>query len=157
SDAVRFLTLTGPGGTGKTRLAQAIATEWSAHSSSTAVYFVDLSVVDHPADVPASIARAFGVQEMGAQPIAEILQRLVATSVALLVLDNFGRVLGAAEFVSNLVAGAPGLTFLVTSREPLHIRAERVFPIPPLAVHDAIRLFEDRGQARQPDFAITPD
>jgi predicted ATPase/DNA-binding CsgD family transcriptional regulator len=166
-DRVRFLTVTGPGGIGKTRLAQALISDevWSAGRS---VHFVDLSVVDDPALVPISIAQALHLQESGSETIVAMLRNVVAQTVALLVLDSFERVTGAAAFIADLLSAGPGLSFLVTSREPLHIRAERVFPLGPLPVPSpdladlgaivstpAVALFEDRGRARQPDFSIT--
>ena len=166
-EGVRLLTLTGPGGTGKTRLAQAHAVDEGAHPGRS-VHFVDLAVVDDPADVPASIAQALRVQESGSEPLAAILRSTITRGAVLLVLDNFERVLGAAAFVAELLAAAPDLTCLVTSREPLHVRAERVLPVGPLplptahasdlaaiASSPAVALFEDRGRARQPDFALT--
>jgi predicted ATPase/DNA-binding CsgD family transcriptional regulator len=167
-DGVRVLTLTGAGGTGKTRLAQALVSEDLLPGRST--YFVDLAVVDDAADVPASIAHAIGVQEAGSEPVAAILRDVMSRTVALLVLDNFERVLGAARFVADLLAASPDLRCLVTSREPMHIRAERVFPVAPLPVPDvdvsdlatlaatpSVALFVDRGQARKPDFKLTPE
>jgi predicted ATPase/DNA-binding CsgD family transcriptional regulator len=166
-EGVRLLTLTGPGGTGKTRLAQAYASDEDGHPGRS-VHFVDLAVVDDPAHVPASIAEALRVQESGSEPLAAVLRDAIARGVVLLVLDNFERVMGAAAFVAELLAAAPALACLVTSREPLHVRAERVFPVGPLPLPNAqasdlaaiastpsVALFEDRGRARQPDFALT--
>jgi predicted ATPase len=166
-EGVRLLTLTGPGGTGKTRLAQALTERHTLPTERTA-YFVDLAVVDEPADVPASVAHALGVQESGSEPLASILRAVIGRSAVLLVLDNFERVMDAAAFVADLLAGAPDFTCVVTSREPLHIRAERVFPVGPLPVPPSelkdlttiasapsVALFLDRGRARQPDFAVT--
>jgi predicted ATPase/DNA-binding CsgD family transcriptional regulator len=168
-EGVRLLTLTGPGGTGKTRLALAHVSDQGAHAA-RAVHFVDLAVVDDPADVPASIARALRVQESGSEPLAAILRDTLARGVILLVLDNFERVMGAATFVAELLTAAPDLACLVTSREPLHIRAERVLPVGPLPVPTpelsdlaaiastpSVALFEDRGRARQPEFAVTSE
>lgn len=166
-EGVRLLTLTGPGGIGKTRLAQAYASDAEEHPGRS-VHFVDLSVVDDPAAVPASIAQALRVQDSGSEPLSAILRDTVARGVVLLVLDNFERVMGAAAFVAELLAAAPALACLVTSREPLHVRAERVFPVGALPLPSAqlsdlatiastpsVALFEDRGRARQPDFALT--
>ncbi|HYW87260.1 MAG TPA: tetratricopeptide repeat protein [Chloroflexota bacterium] len=166
---VRFLTLTGPGGTGKTVLAQALATDtWASTDRNT--YFVDLGVVDDPALVPASIAQALGVQESGSEPVATIVRDLLARSPILLVLDSFERVMGATPFVAELLDEAPQLVCLVTSREPLHIRAEQVFPVGPLPVPSpeasdlasiaatpSVALFVDRGRARQPDLILTSE
>jgi predicted ATPase len=168
-DGVRFLTLTGPGGIGKTRLAYVFAIDEAAQQEMSA-YFVDLAVVDDPMHVPASIAQALRVQESGSEPLLSILRDVIARRAVLLVLDNFEHVMDAASFVADLVASAPQLTCLATSREPLHIRAERVFPVGPLSVpprstsdfatisrSPAVALFEDRGRACRPDFALTHD
>jgi predicted ATPase/DNA-binding CsgD family transcriptional regulator len=164
---VRLLTLTGPGGTGKTRLAQAFVSDATALPG-RAVWFVDLSVVDDPAHVASSIAQALNVQESGSEPLPAILRDVLNRTAALLVLDNFERVMGAADLLADLLAAAPDLTCLVTSREPLHLRAEQVFPVGPLPVpgidvsdlssivaSPSVALFQDRGRARLPDFAIT--
>ena len=169
SDDVRLLTLTGPGGTGKTRLAECVAAEplplplCGAHQ-------VDLSTVSDTSDVQASIAAALGVQESGSSPLPAILRDVIGRGPLLLVLDNFERVMGAAAFVAELLAETPQLKCLVTSREALHIRAEKVMQVQPLAVPDAtatelrdfaaspaVALFVDRGQARQLDFTLTSD
>jgi non-specific serine/threonine protein kinase len=168
-DNVRLLTLTGPGGTGKTRLAQAVTTQGLPSPWKT-VHFVDLAAIDDPADVPAGVAQALGVQESGSEPVLAILRSVIGRTFVLLVLDNFERVMGAAGFVSQLLTEAPDLGCLITSREPLHIRAERVFPVEPLPVPGAdltdlaaiaatpsVELFVDRGQARRLDFRLTSD
>jgi predicted ATPase len=168
-DNVRLLTLTGPGGTGKTRLAQAVTTQ-DLPSPWKTVHFVDLAAIDDPADVPAGVAQALGVQESGSEPVLAILRSVIGRTFVLLVLDNFERVMGAAGFVSQLLTEAPDLGCLITSREPLHIRAERVFPVEPLPVPGAdltdlaaiaatpsVELFVDRGQARRLDFRLTSD
>jgi non-specific serine/threonine protein kinase len=165
-DNFRCLTLTGPGGTGKTRLALSVTVD-SLPMPWQAVHFVDLAAVDDPADVPASVAQALGIQESGSAPLPAILRNVVARSAVLLVLDNFERVMGAAAFVAELIAEAPELGWLVTSREPLHIRAERVFPVEPLPVPTtnmievaqiaavaSVALFVDRAEARRRGFAL---
>ena len=168
-EGVRLLTLSGPGGIGKTRLAQAHASDQAAHPGRS-IHFVDLAVVHDPADVAASIAQALGVQDSGSEPLAAILRDTVAHGAILLVLDNFERVMGAAAFVAELLAAGPDLACLVTSREPLHIRAEHVLPVGPLPVPTpelsdlaaiastpSVALFADRGRARKPDFAVTAE
>src|SRR5437868_4205191 len=125
---VRLLTLTGSGGTGKTRLASAAA-ERVAPAFDNTVYFVDLSAVQDPAVVPTSVAQAVGIQDSGSQPVQAILVEVLAERPALLVLDNFEQVMGAAELVGDLLLRCPRLVVLVTSREPLHLRVERVYPV----------------------------
>src|SRR5438270_1596704 len=132
---VRLLTLTGSGGTGKTRLASAIA-ERVASAFDNTVYFVDLSAVADPAVVPASVAQAVGIQDSGSQPVQAILVEVLGERPALVILDNFEQLIGAAGLVADLVQSCPELVVLVTSREPLHLRAERVYPVAPLAVPD---------------------
>src|SRR5438105_14292274 len=166
---VRLLTLTGAGGAGKTRLAGAAAVR-VAVDFPDGVTFVDLSAVDDPTLVPASIAQRTGIQEYGSKRPEAILTEVLAERAALLVLDNFEQVLGAVKFVADLLASCPRLCLLVTSREPLHVRAEHVLPVRPLpvpgpdasdplvaATNPAVALFVDRGRACRPTFGLMPD
>ena len=166
---VRLLTLTGAGGAGKTRLASAAAVRVAVEFPD-GVSFVDLSAVDDPALVPASIAQQLGIQESGGRPVEAILIDVLADRALLLVLDNFEQVLSAVRFVSDLLAGCPRLGLLVTSREPLHLRAERVLPVRPLPLPDphvldartaaanpAVAMFIDRGKACRPSFQLTDE
>ena len=168
-EGVRLLTLTGAGGAGKTRLASAAAVRVAVEFPD-GVSFVDLSAVDDPALVPASIAQQLGIQESGGRPVEAILVDVLADRALLVVLDNFEQVLSAVRFVSDLLASCPRLGLLVTSREPLHIRAERVLPVRPLPLPDprvvdprtaadypAIAMFIDRGKASRPSFQLTDD
>jgi len=168
ADGVRLLTLTGAGGTGKTRLARAAAA--AADQFGDNVHFVDLSAVETPSLVPASVAQALGIQQTGSEPIEPIVSEVLAEAATLLVLDNFEQVLGAAAFVNQLLAVCSELVVLVTSREPLHLRVERVFPVQPLpvpgtdltdplqaAANPAVALFLDRGRACQPTFDLSRD
>jgi predicted ATPase/DNA-binding CsgD family transcriptional regulator len=168
-DQVRLLTLTGPGGTGKTRLAGAAAVH-VAVDFPDGVSFVDLSTVEDAALVPASIAQAVGIQESGSEPLEEILIQVLTDRALLLVLDNFEQVLGGVKFLAELLASCPTLGLLVTSREPLHLRAEHVLPVRPLPLPDlavtdpriaganpAVALFVDRGRACRPSFDLTRD
>ncbi|MBV8715239.1 MAG: tetratricopeptide repeat protein [Chloroflexi bacterium] len=166
---VRLLTLTGPGGTGKTRLAEAIAASPLPPPLQGARY-VDLSAVGAAADVAPAIAAALGVQEAGSEPLQAILREVIGRDALLLVLDNFERVLDASELVAELLAETPRLSCLITSREPLHIRAEHVIHVQPLAVPSAdvtdpkaladapaVALFVDRARTQQLGFMITPE
>jgi predicted ATPase len=168
-EQARLLTLTGPGGTGKTRLASAAAAR-SAPDFPDGVCFVDLSAVEDPNLVPASLAQALGIQEFGSQLLETTLLEVLADRAILLVLDNFEQVFGAVRFVADLQASCPRLAVLVTRREPLHLRAERVLPVRPLPLPDpalsdprvaadnpALALFVDRGRASRPQFDLTPE
>ncbi len=168
-ERVRLLTLTGAGGTGKTRLASAAAVRIAVDFPEGAC-FVDLSTVDDHALVPASIGQALGIQEFGSRPLEQTLAEVLADRSILLVLDNFEQVLGAARLVADLLANCPRLALLVTTRAPLHIRAERVMPVRPLLLPDpettdpraaaenpAVALFVDRGRACRPNFSVTPE
>jgi predicted ATPase/class 3 adenylate cyclase/Tfp pilus assembly protein PilF len=164
----RVLTLTGPGGTGKTRLALQAAADLLddfAHG----VWFIDLSPVTDPSLVTAEIARALEVREEGEQPIDALLLGRLKERELLLVLDNFEQVLPAAKAISALVASCPALRMLITSRRPARIAAEQEYPVAPLPVPElkrlpdlvhlaafpAIELFVERARAVQPSFALT--
>jgi predicted ATPase/class 3 adenylate cyclase len=162
---VRLLTLTGPGGTGKTRLAlQAAADQLDAFANG--VFVVPLAPLDDPGLVLPAIAAALGIREEGGQSLAVRLKETLAPMELLLVLDNVEHVVDAAPVVGELLSAAPGLTVLATSRVPLRLRAEREYPVPPLALpprsappeqlvqSDAVRLFVERAQAIKPDFTV---
>ena len=134
----RLLTLVGPGGVGKTRLALQVAADL-AWAFADGVVFVALEAIVDPALVPSTIARALGVPERSGQPILDRLGYVLRERELLLVLDNFEQVLAAAPAVAALLRAAPGLTVLVTSRAPLQLHAEQVFPVPPLATPDPHR------------------
>jgi len=169
-DDARLLTITGPGGVGKTRLALAVAADLAA-AFPDGVWFVDLAPLREPALVPSVIARALGVWESGEQPVLDRLVVSLRERRALLVLDNFEQVLPAATDLAALLAACPALTLLVTSREPLRLRWERTRPLAPLALPDparladlddlaatpAVALFVGRARAVRPDFALTMD
>jgi len=141
--AHRLVTITGPGGAGKTRLALELA---ARHERRDGTWFVDLAVVTDPGDVAAAVGRALGVEGTG---LAEYL----AGKQPLIVLDNCEHVLDAvASLAGSLLVAAP-VRMLATSREPLNIAGEMQWPLPPLALDDAVRLFADRAVAVQPAFA----
>ena len=167
----KLLTLTGPGGVGKTRMALALAAEL-APEFADGVAWVELAPVRDPDLVAAAVARALGVHETGDQPVAEALVAFIANRRLLLVLDNLEHVLAAAPLVAQLLAAGPQLTVLATSRARLRLRGEQELPIPPLAVPGtdetqppleglagvaAIRLFTERAQEVLPDFALTAE
>jgi predicted ATPase/class 3 adenylate cyclase len=163
----RLVTLTGTGGSGKTRLAIRVASRLLG-SFSSGVYFADLSSITDPAVVASTVAKALGVAEQGDRPIVEVMKDHLRNREALIVFDNFEQVVDAASMVEELLTAAPRTKAIVTSRVPLSIRGEQEFDIPPLAPPDpaslpdlatlrdveAVRLFADRVQAVVPDFRV---
>jgi predicted ATPase/class 3 adenylate cyclase len=169
-DAKRLVTITGAGGTGKTRLSLQVAAE-ASDGFADGVFFVPLAAVAEAPLVLAEIAQAFGVREAAGQSLAERVKEHLAAKDLLLVLDNFEHVINAAEIVADLLSGAAGLKVLVTSRAPLRVAGEQEYPVPPLDVPDfqgpvplerlvtyaAVRLFSERAIEVRPDFAITTE
>jgi predicted ATPase/DNA-binding SARP family transcriptional activator len=153
----RLLTLTGPGGIGKTRLAIEAAAELGAELPDGAI-FVDLAPTVEPANVAATIAAAVVVSDAQGQSALDAVTARLRPLEAVLVLDNFERLLDAAPVVAHLVDGAPRLRVLVTSRAPLHVAAEREYSVQPLDVlDDAIAIFAARAQAADPSFRVTEE
>jgi len=142
------VTLTGPGGIGKTRLALRTAHEL-AEAFSDGVYFVDLSHLTDPELVPDAIA---GVLGLSTQPPAAAVQAFLGGRQALLLLDNFEVVDAAAPLVSELLRAAPELVVLVTSRTPLRLSGEHQYRVEPLPLADAVKLFATRARAVAPSF-----
>ena len=165
---VRLVTLTGPGGVGKTRLALR-AGEELLDDFADGVAFVPLAPVPAPDLVASAIARTLDVRQLGDQPIPERLRLALRDRRTLLLLDNFEHLLGAAPLVSQLLATCPLLKVLVTSRARLRVSGEHAFPVPPLALPaagdqaadpaaaDAVRLFVGRAQAAEPSFALAEE
>lgn len=167
---VRLLSLTGRGGVGKTRLALRVASDM-VDEFSDGVHFIDLTPLsDHRLVLP-TIARTLGVQEEAGQTLWERLVAHLADKQLLLLLDTFERVVDGGRDLADLLAASAGLTLLVTSREPLRIRAERRFRVDPLPVPEheylplletlsmvpSVALFVDRAQAVHHDFALTAE
>ncbi len=155
----RLLTLTGPGGAGKTRLALAAAT---AHAADADVAWVELAPVDSPDVVALTVAGRLGVPETpGLDPAPAIASHVgaqYADRPVLVVLDNCEHLAAAvAELTEYLLGECPALSVLATSREALAVEGERSWPVPPLAGTDAMRLFEDRARLVAPSFGITDD
>jgi predicted ATPase/class 3 adenylate cyclase len=164
----RLVTLIGPGGIGKTRLAVQVAAEL-VDTFADGVWFVRLARLVDPGLVLPTIAQTLGLKERGSEPLAETLHAYVSEKRLLLVLDNFEQVVRAAPEVATLLEASPGLHVLVTSRVPLHLRGERESPLVPLPLPDhanlpppealsqyaAVALFIERAQAAWPDFAVT--
>ena len=168
SPTTRLLTVTGPGGAGKTRIAlQAAAEELDRFPDG--VFFIDLSSERDPDTVFDAVARVLEIPVSGGSDALEVLEARLRDSRMLLVLDNFEQVTAAAVGLSELLQRAPEIKVLVTSRETLRVRAERVFPVPPLSLphpedpasviaeSEAVALFTDRARAVRPDFAVTDD
>lgn len=165
---VHLVTLTGPGGTGKTRLALRAAADLSEFFPQ-GIWLVDLAPIAEPALVLPTIARALGIREHGGQALASTLCDALRDQQALLLLDNFEQVLDAAPELAGLLAAAPRLKLLVTSRAPLHLAAEHVVAVPPLVLppsearlpaeqlgrYSAVQLFVERARAARSDFALT--
>ena len=164
----RLVTLTGPGGTGKTRLALQVGTELLT-SFQHGVFFVSLAAITDDQLVPSAIAKTLSVKERVGSSSVEELKDHLRDKEMLLVLDNFEQVLSAGPQVVELLASAPQLKILVTSRAVLHVTGEHQFPVPPLTVPDtdslpplelleeysAVALFIQRARAVKPDFVIT--
>jgi predicted ATPase/class 3 adenylate cyclase len=168
-ERTRLLTLTGPGGSGKSRLALRVAEELLTRYRDGA-WFVDLSPVIDPALVPAAMANALGVPEAADRPILEGVKDHLRHRELLQVVDNFEQVAEAGPVIQELLTAAPKLRTVVTSRVVLSLRGEQEYPVPPLQVPDperlrldrstlgaveAVRLFIERAQAASPQFVLT--
>ncbi len=167
-ETTRLLTLTGPAGVGKTRLALQLATTMR-RAGSQDVVFVDLIPVQESERVLAAIAQALGVRDSGSVPLRDSLVHMLRERTLLLVLDNFEQVLPAARTLLDLLIACPQVQALVTSRSPLNVRGERCFPVAPLALPDpdhmasteelrqvaTVALFLDRASAGWPTLSIT--
>jgi transcriptional regulator with XRE-family HTH domain len=165
SEEARLVTLTGPGGVGKTRLALDVAGAVQG-TFADGVWWVDLVALTDPALVLPAVARALGLPEAAGLSLAGRLAHALRHRRLLLLLDNFEQVLAAAPAVADLLAACPKLTVLATSRAPLRLRAEREFPVPPLDLpaglgqmspaaasrSGAVRLFAERARAVRPNF-----
>jgi predicted ATPase/class 3 adenylate cyclase len=167
----RLLTLLGPGGTGKTRLALQVATDLREIFEDH-VYFVDLAASRDADTALAAIARAVGLREKSDRPLLDDLKGQISSQRMLSLLDNFEQVTVAAPAMAELLRDCPELKMLVTSREALHVRGEVVYPVPPLTLPhldatrptleelaqvEAIQLFVERAQAVKPDFRLSEE
>ena len=169
-DDMRLMTLTGPGGSGKTRLAVE-ATDGLGDEFPDGVVMVDLAPISDPDLVAAAIADALGVGERPGQERAEVLVAYLRDRRALLVLDNFEQLLAAAPLLAELLGAAARLMLLVTSRAPLDLPEERIYPVPALELPDpshsrqidrlrrieAVRLFVERARDSRPDFELSEE
>jgi predicted ATPase/serine/threonine protein kinase len=166
----RLLTLTGPGGTGKTRLAVEAGRSLLGDFPD-GVFAVDLSPLSDPELIASPVAQALGVLETPASPLSDALARHLSDKLLLLVLDNFEHLLEGAPIVSTLLAASPGLKVLATSRAPLRLSAEREYAVEPLELPSpaslpppdelarvpAVALFVERARQAKPTFALTAE
>jgi len=179
----RLVTLTGPGGTGKTRLSLQVAAN-AAERYPDGIFFIGLETVREPALVASRIATAIGLSESGNRPADVVLREWLAAKQVLLVLDNFEQVLAGGRVVADLLRDAPGASALVTSRAPLRVSGEQEYPVPglptppdlshlsklelaslpaeartidaaALTTYESVRLFIARATAVRPDFRVT--
>jgi predicted ATPase/DNA-binding CsgD family transcriptional regulator len=155
-DDVPLVTLTGPGGAGKTRLALEVASG-IAPDFRDGAWSVELVMIRDPAHVPVAIARVLGLSATGARPVTERLIGFMAPREMLLLLDNMEQVIGAAPFLAEALSRCPGLTILATSRVVLHISGEHDFPVDPLPIPPAVQLFVTRARAVTPSFTLTSE
>src|SRR5512132_1191441 len=167
--SARLVTLTGPGGSGKTRLALEFAARRCAVSPD--LYFVDLTPITDAALVPVSIATILGVREVAGEALLDTLARRIDDREVVLVLDNLEQLPAAGSVIAELLAASPRLRVLATSRAPLHVRGEHDYPLAPLQLPDpvelasldelaeveAVKLFVERARAIDPAFALTSD
>lgn len=168
--AARLLTLTGPGGSGKTRLAIQAGNLLTA-AFADGVWWVELAPLSDPTFVPQAVAKVLNVREQAGQVLSETLQNALRSKKLLLVLDNCEHLIAAcAELVAGLLPACPHLQILATSREPLALAGEAVWPVSPLSLpqtidallpeqltgYEALRLFAERAAAVQPAFTLTP-
>jgi non-specific serine/threonine protein kinase len=169
-ESIQLMTLTGVGGTGKTTLAQAVARQLLPDFSD-GVFFIELGAIKQPELVASSIAQPLGVRESEGRSIVEALREYLRNRNVLLVVDNFEQVVTARSIVAELLASAPRLKILVTSRELLHLSLEHEYMVPPLGVpeslvqvsaddlsrYEAVRLFVERARTIKANFALTDE
>lgn len=165
---VRLVTLTGPGGTGKTRLSLQAAADL-VDEFGDGVYFVPLAFISDAALVLPAIARVLGLRDIPAVPLAEAVREYLSNRRVLLLLDNFEQVAAAAPVVAELLGATHGVKILVTSRTVLHLSGEHEYPVPPLGLPDpggvrdvealsqyaSVELFIQRATAVRPNFSVT--
>jgi predicted ATPase len=153
-DDVRLLTLTGPGGTGKTRLGLQAAAEL-VEEYPDGVWFVGLAALTDPALVLPTIAQTLGIREGAGASYAQALADHLRVKRALLALDNLEQLLpDAAPELAELLLAAPKVDFITSSRERLHLSGEHEYPVPPLSLDEATLLFVERARATRPEFEV---
>jgi predicted ATPase/class 3 adenylate cyclase len=170
SPAEPIVTLTGPGGMGKTRLALQVGAEVVEHFEH-GVFFVDLSSIEDPELMPAAIGQALHLKESGNRPYVAVLSEFLKDRHILLILDNLEQIMASRDQIVTLTGACGGVKVIVTSREALRVRGEKVFNVPPLALPDlrpderqdiettsqyeAVRLFIERARAAKQNFRIS--
>lgn len=169
-DRTRLVTLTGTGGAGKTRLSREVG-RLSKEYFDGGVFFIDLSAVSDATLVPTVIAQSLGLREAGRRTAGEALAKHFGARSSLLILDNFEQVVSAAPDIAQLLRSAPSLKILITSREPLKLKTETEFKVPPLSMpssktvetslnlarYEAIEFFIERARHARPDFGLSDD
>jgi predicted ATPase/Tfp pilus assembly protein PilF len=167
ADGVRLITLIGPGGTGKTRLGLQVASQWAGRFDD-GVFFVPLADVTDPDFVMPTIAKTLGLREGGSHSLLQNMKAFLSDRQTLLLLDNFEQVIEAAPTLADLLASAPSLKLLVTSRRLLNLQGEHEFFVPPLKLPqsdesgtveqfsetEAVQLFLERGKAANSRFEL---
>ncbi len=167
---VRLVTLTGPGGVGKSRLSIHVG-EDLLDDFADGVFFVPLASISDPDLLAPTIAHVLGVKEAGAQPLLDTLKSYLRDKNLLLILDNFEQLVDAAPLIAELLSSAPRVNMLITSQADLRLSGEREIPISPLELPDperlpsldalssneAVALFVQRAQAVKPDFTLTSE
>ncbi len=167
---MRLVTLTGPGGVGKSRLAIRVAEEVLADFND-GLWFVPLASVREVDLVPVAIAERIGVRETGTAPIEAQIEAFLRARHGLIILDNVEHLIAAGPLIADLLAACPSLKVLATSREVLRLSGEYIYAVPPLALPDhddlttldqrtatdAVRLFAERAAAAESDFELTPE
>jgi predicted ATPase len=167
---LRLITLTGPGGTGKTRLAIHLASLQSG-SFEDGVYFIELSAIHEPDLLLSAIARTIGIREYNDYPLLEVIGKQIGNKELLLLLDNFEQLIPASPLVGHFLIRCPRVKMIITSREPLRITGEQIYPVSPFAIpdpvqklsfdqiirFDAVQLFQERAGSAFPGFKITED
>jgi non-specific serine/threonine protein kinase len=163
----RLLTITGPGGSGKSRIALKISAE-EIDQFAGGILVIDLAPLQEPDLVLSAIAGTLGIREIPGEPLLETLKRTLGDKQLLLILDNFEQIIDAALIIPDLLSACPHLKVLVTSREALSIYGEQVYQVPPLSVPDpeklgemeeflqyeSVHLFDQRARAVKPDFRV---
>ena len=154
-EGVRLVTLSGPGGSGKTRLALQTVAEL-VERNPAGVFWVSLAALESHELVLAAIAHALGVREVPEEPLDLTLRSFLSSRRMLLLLDNFEHVLAARTRLAELLAACPQLQIVVTSRAALKISGERVYDVPPLAEEEAVELFVERARQAGARSRATP-